>query len=139
MAAFVFTNGFVTVATTDLSDHLRSCTIDYDAEAPESTAMQDVTVPVKSFLGGLTGWKVTMEFNQDFAALKTHITMFSLVGTSVALVMQPVNDTEGATNPKFTGNAILTKYNPMAGKVGDVMVTKCEFQGTGALTLDTAP
>jgi len=51
MAAFVFTNGFVTVATTDLSDHLRSCTIDYSAEAPESTAMQDVTTPVKYRLG----------------------------------------------------------------------------------------
>jgi len=139
MAAFVFTNGFITIATTDLSDHLRSCSIDYNAEAPETTAMQDVSVPVKSRLGGLVDWKVDLELNQDFAALKTHATLFTLVGTVVALVLQPVNDTEGATNPKFTGNAVLTKYNPMGGKVGDVMVTKCEFVGTGALTLDTAP
>ena len=139
MGAFTFTNGYLMLASVDFSDHMRSCSIDYTAEAPESTAMQTTTPPAKARLGGLTDWKASVELNQDFAALKVHATLFPLVGTIIACVFQPVTGTEGATNPKFTGNAILTGYNPMGGKVGDVMITKVELTGTGILALDVTP
>lgn len=136
MASFVLSNASVLVGDVDLSDHVRSVAIDYSAETPEITAMGDFT---KMHLGGLLDWKADIEFNQDYAGGEVHATLYPVLGTVVTLIIQPVAGTEGATNPKFVGSAILTKYNPLTGKVGDVATTKAEFVGTGTLALDITP
>lgn len=136
MAEFVLMDASVSINAVDLSDHVRSVTIDYSAETPESTAMGDT---VKERLGGLLDWKVDIEFNQDFAALKVDATLFPLVGVSTALIIKPDSGAISATNPAFTGNGILNSYNPVAGKVGDVATTKATFMGTGVLTRDVTP
>lgn len=137
MAAHILSNAYVMINSVDLSDHVRSVTLDYNAEAPESTAMKATNE--KTRLGGLTDWKLDIEFNQDYAATKVHATLFTLVGVATTVIVQAVSGTEGATNPKFTGSAILTKYNPVAGKVGDVNISKAEFVAAGALSLDITP
>ena len=136
MAAFVITNAYVMINSVNLSDHVRSVTIDYSAETPETTAMGSTT---KTRLGGLLDWKLDVEFNQDYAAASVHITLFTLVGVPTAIIVQGVSGTEGVTNPKFTGTAILSKYVPVGGKVGDVAVSKAEFVGSGILALDVTP
>ena len=136
MAAFVLSNASVLVGIVDLSDHVRSVTVDYSAETPETTTMGAVA---KARLGGLLDWKADVEFNMDYAVGEVHATLYPILGTTITLTVQPVAGTEGATNPKFVGSAILAKYNPLTGKVGDVATTKAEFVGTGLLTLDIAP
>lgn len=135
MPEFVLTNAYCMINSVDLSDHVRSVTIDYNAETPEITAMGDLT---KTRLGGLLDWKLDIEFNQDYAAAKVHITLFTLVGVPTTVIVQAVAGAESATNPKFTGTAILSKYVPMGGKVGDVAVSKAEFVGSGTLALDVS-
>jgi hypothetical protein len=130
MAEIVLTDAHVEIGSLDVSDHVRSLTISYKAEAPEKTAMGDTA---KTRLGGLLDWSLDVELNQDYADASIDSVLFDLVGTSVALIMRPTSDPVGAANPEFTGDGIFTDYDPIAGKVGDVAITKLKFVGNGVL------
>lgn len=131
MAEFVYTNAFLSIGGTDLSDHVRQATLEYNAEMQDKTAMGDLT---RTRLGGLKDWTLTLNFNQDFAASNVDATLFPLVGTSVAIILRPDAGVVSATNPNFTGNAILESYAPLGGNVGDMAETPVSFQADGTLT-----
>lgn len=137
MAAFVLTDASVVINTTsDLSDHVRAVTINYKAEAPEDTAMG---VTAKQRLGGLTDWSIDVELNQDYADTEIDDILFPLLGVAATIVVKPTSGALAATNPGFTGTGILSDYDPIAGKVGDVAIAKCKFMGSGLLDRDVTP
>lgn len=135
MATFVLTDASLTVGGTDLSDHIRSITLDYAAELQDDTAMGDTT---RSVAGGLKTWSFTVEWLQDYAASKVDATLFSAVGTAVALVGKPTSAAVSATNPTFSGTGVLGTYNPMGGSVGDQAVASSVFTAAGTLTRATS-
>lgn len=108
-------------ALVDLSDHVRHVTIDYSAETPEKTAMGDLN---KTRLPGLLDWKMDVELNQDYDSAKTDATLFALVGALVDVDVCATSDNASPTTPHYTGTGIVSSYNPLSGKVGDVNVTK---------------
>ncbi len=130
MAEVVLTNAFISIGGVDLSDHVRQITLNYSAELQDITAMSDTA---RARLGGLFDWSVTLEFNQDYASNEVDVTLFTLVGTSVALIIRPDSGAKAATNPEFTGNAILESYQPVGGTVGDAHIAPVTFSGNGAL------
>ena len=131
MAEQVLTNAFLSIAGVDLSDHVRQLTLNDGADAPVDTAMGDTYVG--RLAGGIKDWSVAVEFNQDYAANEVDVTVAALVGTSVALIIRADAGAKAATNPEWTGNAILTSYNPVVGSVGDAHITNLQFDGNGAL------
>lgn len=136
MASIVLTNAKLLVNAVDLSDHVRSVKINYKAETPENTAMGAST---KSRLPGLLDWDMDIELNQDWAAAKTDATLFPLVGAAAFTVdVQPVNAARSATNPSYTGSALLADYPPLGQKVGEVATTTIKLMGTGTLSRATA-
>lgn len=136
MATFVFTDAYVSVASTDLSDHVKSVTLNYSAELQDDTVMGDTT---RSRVGGLKDWSVEIEFLQDYAASKVDATLFTLVGSTAALVVRPDNsDGVGATNPNYTGTGVLESYSPMGGSLGEMAATTATFQAAGTLSRATS-
>lgn len=135
MAEVVLTDASLTVGGTDLSDHVRSITLNYTSEPQDKTAMGDTT---RERLGGLLDWSVSVEFNQDYAAGEVDATLHPLVGTVVSLVLKPTSAGVSATNPSYTGSALLTSYPPLGGTVGDIHTTTAEFEAAGALTRATS-
>lgn len=131
MAEKILTDPHVTINTKDLSDHVRSMTLKHGAEEKDITAGGDAS---RNRLAGLKDWSVTIEFNQDFVASEVDATLFPLVGAApFAVVFRPDTDAKGATNPEYTGNAILTDYPVIDGGIGDVMVTNITLMGAGTL------
>lgn len=135
MAEFILKNPFVSVGGVDLSDHVKQLTVNHSAEIKDITAMGSNS---RVRLGGLKDWSVDLEFNQDFASGSVHATLFSAVGTSVAVVIRPDAGAKSATNPELTGNAILESYPPLGGSVGDESVTSASLQGSGDLSSATS-
>ena len=132
MAEIVLTNAFVEINAVDLSDHVRSITINYAAEIKDKTAMGDTS---RSRLAGLKDWSVDIEFNQDYAASEIDVTLFDLVGAAAfAVEFRPDAGTVAPTNPKYTGNALLESYPPISGNVGDEHTVGITLQGDGDLT-----
>ena len=137
MAKFVFKNALMTVNSVDLSDHIESITINYGAETPDMTSMQDNT---RRRLPGLIDWTVDVTFRQDFAAAKVDATLFPLVGAvAFAIAIRPDAGAISATNPEFQGNALLGTYNLLTGTVADTSNATVTFTGDGAVTRDVTP
>ena len=132
MAKFVLTDADVTINAVNLSDHVESLTINYGAETPDMTSMQDIT---RRRLPGLIDWTVDVTFRSDFAAANVDDTLFPLVGAAAtALTIRPTSAVVSATNPEFQGNVLVGTYNPLAGTVGDTSNSTVTLTGDGTLT-----
>lgn len=138
MALVVLKNAYVMINAVDLSDHVKQVTLKYSAEIIDDTAMGATS---KSRIAGLKDWSMDVEFYQDYASGKVDATLFPLVGAaSFAVHLKPVNDTISATNPDYTGNAVIEgDYQPVAGEVGSLATATVSFAGDGDLTRDVTP
>lgn len=122
----------VTINTVDLSAYVTELTINYEAKDIDSTAGN--SAGAESHMPGLVKWSADITFNQDYAASMVDATLFPLVGAAAfAVIIRPSTAAKGAANPEYTGNAILTNYDPLGGKVGDLITTKPKLVGSGAL------
>ena len=130
MAAFVLKDAFASINGVDLSDHIRSMTLEHSADLQETTAMGE---DFRTRLGGLKDWSLTIEFNQDFAAGSVDATLFGIVGSSVPVILRPDAAAQSATNPQWSGNAILETYTPIGNAVGEAAVAPVTLQGNGIL------
>lgn len=135
MATFVLTDASVTINSVDLSDHVRSVTMSYEAESVDDTNMADTT---RINTGGLLNYGVEVEFSQDFAASEVDATLFSLVGSTTTVVIKPTSSAVSSTNPSFSGTMLLTSYTPVTGTVGDLATATASFVPAGALTRATS-
>jgi hypothetical protein len=88
---------------------------------------------------GLKSASLKIAVNQDFASSQLHsiINGFGL-GTSVYYDIQPTSSSRGATNPSEVGQAIITSYTPVVGKVGDLLVLSLDWEVTGAFATLTS-
>ena len=137
MATFVLYDAYLSVAGVDLSDHVRSVTVDAGQNMADDTAMGDAFV---SNTAGLATWSVSVEFLQDYASSKVDATLEPLlgIGNTAALVVRPASDPVSETNPNYSGTGILESYNPIGGSVGDQAMASATFQSASALTRATS-
>ena len=138
MATLVYTDALVTVNGLDLSDHVRSVQLNYEAEILDDTAMG--TSGTRSNRPGLKNWTMTVEFYQDYAAASIDATLFGLIGqVAFPVLMRPVKGTPvGPGNPHFSGNAVLESYPPITGEIGAIGMASATFRCASALTRVTA-
>ena len=137
MAKYVLLDGYVLVNAVNLSDHVKSVTITWEAEDMDSTSMG--VSGSRTHDAGLKNWSAELEVFQDHATGSVDATMFPLLGAAAfACEFRPTSGAVSATNPKFTGNAILLSYSPLAGEVGEYSMTSIPLSGSGVLTRATA-
>lgn len=139
MATLVWTDAYLVVNSVNLSNHLRSLSLTYEAEMLDDTVMG--TNGTRSNKPGLKNWQFDAEFLQDYAAGSVDATLFPLVGADpFAVEIRPTSAAVSATNPKYTGNAVLETYPPITGEVGTLAIVSATFRSGGgsALTRATA-
>lgn len=136
MATLVLTDASVTINSVDLSDHVKSVTINYSADMVEDTNMGDDTHLMKG--GGLKNWSMDVEFAQDYAASSVDATLFPLVGSTFTVDVLPTSSSVSATNPKYTGTGILESYTPIAGSVGELSTAPITINAAGSLSRATS-
>ena len=137
MATFVLYDASVVVQSVDLSDHVRSVTIDAGQNLVDDTAMGDT---FQSNAAGLATWSMSIEFLQDYAASKVDATLQPRlgIGNTTTLVVKPTSGSVSSTTPSYSGTGILDSYNPVGGAVGDQAMTTASFQSASALTRATS-
>jgi hypothetical protein len=142
MARLVLTNAEVTIGGVNLSDHIASITLGSTYDVVETTAFAgtsgasgNVPLAAKSRVAGLVDNSVTLEFHQDFAASSVEATIYPLLGTVVACVVQPVAAANvEATNPSYSFNAVVSEWTPLNGAVGELATASVTWPITGAIT-----
>jgi hypothetical protein len=135
MATFVLTDASVTINSVNLSDHVRSVTLDISAEEQDDTAMGST---FRSLKGGLKSGSLSLEFNSDFAAAEIDATIFPILGTSVAFDIRATSGAVSSTNPKYTGSCLVTQHVPLGNAVGDLATTSVTWPTTGTITRATS-
>lgn len=131
MASFAFIDAVVTVNSVVLTGFCRSATINTSADELDDTAMGDT---YRSRLGGLKDWSVQLEFNSDFAASAVDVTLWSLLGTTTTVTVKPTSASVAATNPNYSGSALVSQVNPIGNSVGDLATVSVQWPGAGALS-----
>ena len=124
----------------DLSARVRSVTLDQSLAMQDDTAMGDTFT---SSAVGLMSWSVTVEFVQDYIAdannaVDATMSGLTAIGKTTELVIKPTSGSVSATNPSWTGTAVLESYNPVSGTVGDEAMATATFSSAGALVRATS-
>lgn len=131
MAKIVLKDASVVVGGNDISDHVSSVTLTYEADAVEKTAMGDDT---HNNIGGtLKNWSLEAELHSDYAVAELDSILFPLVGTEVSVVVKATSAAVGASNPSYTGQGIVTSYPPLGGSVGDLATGSLSVAPAGDL------
>ena len=135
MAKFVLTDASLVINSVDLSDHVTSVTLNYEAELGDDTTMGSDT---RTNLGGLKNWSIDVEFTQNYASGKVDATLWGIVGASVPIVLKPTSGAVSATNPSYSGNGVIGSYSPIGNSVGDVAMAPVTIAPAGTLTRATS-
>ena len=143
MAIFLNNNvGFqiqVSAAYVDLSNHVKSVTINRTFDELEVTAMGDTG---HKFVAGLEASTIAVDFFNDTATASVLQTLNTLVGTSALFKIcqtvaagSPSTATISATNPLYTGLVLVNKLTPVNGTVADISMQSLTFTVNGAITV----
>ena len=131
MAELILKDVQVVLNAVDLTDHVKSVQLTYEAEEQDRTTMGD---SARRRLGGLKDFSATLNFLQDFDAGAVDQTLFDIVGDVVTLTITPKAGAVSATNPKFSGSVLVRSYSPLDGSVGDLAETSVTLPGDGVLS-----
>ena len=135
MAVKVLTNALVTINAIDLSTKSNSVTLNYEVDSVEVTAFG---MSGHQFIGGLQNLSVEIAMLQDYSASLTEATIYPLVGTTTTLIIKHESGIATPTNPTYTvSNAYLAAHTPVAGAVGELMMSTLTFTG-GTVVKTTA-
>lgn len=131
MAITVLLTPKITVAGTDLTNHISQITIEETAADVDTTAFGS---SAKTRTGGLQDNKVTLVFQQDFAASSVDATISGLLGTLATITVLPINGATSSTNPSRTFSALINDWKSIDGKVGDLLTSSISWPISGAVT-----
>ena len=127
----IYSKARLIVGGVTLDTQLRSLAVNEGSEAQDDTAMGDTT---RSAAGGLLTWTIEGEGNQSFGtATPFDLAFGAKVGTVVACVWRhtTVATANAVTNPRYSGNGLITAYQPMGGSVGDQQISTFSIVAAG--------
>lgn len=134
MSKFVATNYNITIGTANFSSSIAAVTLDITADEQETTSFGN---DYRTRIAGLRDASLTLDFHQDFGAASVDATLFPLLGSAIGFSIKPTSGTVTATNPSYSGTAIVTSYQPFANSVGDLATLSVTWPVSGAVTRGT--
>ena len=125
--------GSSSASTTDISDQVSACTVNYIVEALEDTAFGSTA---RTNTAGLQSNSATLTLYASFAASESYALLSVLVGTKCYIKVTPVSGANTATNPGFElTNTFLSALPVMNANLGELATYDIELMG-GAYTVD---
>lgn len=140
MAEEVLIGPYLSVAGTDLSDHLTSLTINREGALEEWTPSNvGGTIVYKRRLLGTVDFNIVAEFADDYAASKVHQTLSTVFGTAFTVIAALHGATPASTNEVWTDT--MTYANLAAGgAVGTLLKKSITFvHASGTPVADVTP
>ena len=134
MAVYLNNKVGVKIGTTDLSDHVKSVTINRSFQELDVTAMGDTGV---KRVKGLEDSNIVVEFMNDTAASSVLQTLQGVWGTNAAIKLINQKGTAvSAANPVYSATVLVNNTTDINGAVGDLSTQSITFNVSGAITVD---
>jgi len=125
--------GATSASTTDITDQVSACTVNYIVEALEDTAFGSTA---RTNTAGLQSNSATLTLYASFAASESYALLSVLVGTKCYIKVTPASGANSATNPGFElTNTFLSALPVMNANLGELATYDIELMG-GAYTVD---
>ena len=125
--------GATSASTTDITDQVSACTVNYIVEALEDTAFGSTA---RTNTAGLQSNSATLTLYASFAASESYALLSVLVGTKCYIKVTPAGGANSATNPGFElTNTYLSALPVMNANLGELATYDIELMG-GAYTVD---
>lgn len=132
IAATVLTDAKVVLNSVNLSTYVRQVTLNVSVKEEDVTAMGGNGYV--AMIAGLRDWTLELHFNQDFGTAAVDQTIWPLFATTTTVTINPTSAANSATNPQYSGSVLVSKYTPLAGKVGDVSTITIPLRAAGPLS-----
>ena len=133
MSVFLNNGVGVKINSVDLSDHVKSITLNRTFDELEVTAMGD---SAHKFVKGLEASTLTLSFLNDDSAGSVLATLQSAWGTTVtAALIQTKGTAVSATNPLYSMSILVNKTTDINGAVGDISTQDITFTVNSAVTV----
>lgn len=136
MAKQVANNVVVKIGGVDLSQWVSSVSIGTSVNEIPTTSFASGGVVER--VGGLKDNSVTISFMQDFAASAVEATIYPLIGSTAAFIINPSSTAASSTAPNYTGTVLVLEWTPVAGAVGELLTADVTWPITGAIAKATA-
>lgn len=123
------------IGTVDLSDHVKSVTLNRQFDELEVTAMGDTA---HRFTKGLESSTLTISFLNDDSSNSVMQTLQSAWGTSATFKLVQTKGTTttiSADNPLYSGTILVNKTTDVNGATGDISTQDITFTINGAVTV----
>lgn len=130
MASFAFIDCRLEVNSVVLSGFARAVTLNISADELDTTTFGNI---YRTRIAGLADWSVQLEFNSDFAASAVDATLHPLLRSTTTVKVRPTTASIAATNPEYSGSALVSQYNPFGNSVGDLATVSVQWPGAGTL------
>jgi hypothetical protein len=125
--------GASSAATTDITDQVSACTVNYIVEALEDTSFGNTA---RTNTAGLQSNSATLTLYASFASSESYAILAPLVGTKCYIKVTPASGANSATNPGFElTNTYLSALPVMNANLGELATYDIELMG-GAYTVD---
>lgn len=131
MAVSIFVTPQIIINSVDLTNRIDMATLEETYADIDTTAFGSAS---KTRVAGLGDHKITLEFQQDFAAAEVEATIYPLIGTTTSVTMKPLSSVTSTTNPAYTFTVLVTDWKPMDGKVGDLIKSSVSWPISGPVT-----
>lgn len=136
MAVFLNNQCGLKIGTTDLSDHVKSITINRSFQELDVSAMGDTGV---KRIKGLEDSNISIEFINDTATSSVLQTLQGVWGTNAAFkIIQTKGTAVSAANPIYSGLILVNNTQDVNGAVGDLAMQSITFNVSGSITVDPA-
>ena len=125
--------GATSASTTDITDQISACTVNYIVEALEDTAFGSTA---RTNTAGLQSNSATLTLYASFASSESYAILAPLVGTKCYIKVTPASGANTATNPGFElTNTYLSALPVINANLGELATYDIELMG-GAYTVD---
>lgn len=126
----------VRIGGIDLSQYVSSVSLSLSANEVPTTNFASGGAVERT--GGLKDHSLTISFMQDFAAAAVEATIYPLLGSTAAFVVNPSATAASSTAPNYTGTVLITEWSPVAGAVGELLTADVTWPITGNVAKATA-
>jgi hypothetical protein len=136
MAVLALTDAVITINGVAVQSKANSVTLNYEVDSIEVTSFDGSGA--RKFAGGLQNNSLEVALMQDFAVTipagspttSVEALIYPLVGTTTTVTVKATSASTSATNPIYTlSGTFLASHTPVAGGVGELVVTSLSFTG----------
>ena len=136
MPIMVLTAAYVAINSVDRSALCKKTELAVEVEKKDVTNY--ASAGWKELKGGLRSGGLDLTFMNDLAAGGFDEVMWGLFGTVVPFEVRASNAAVSTSNPKWTGNILISALKPLSGSPGDVNEASYSYDTSGAVSRATA-